>query len=281
MHKRSRPRLGEASFDEVYDAYPRIEEQFNAVLDISLNPRGPEVLYELVAQAGLPRSAVVLDLGCGEGIHSVALAQRFGFAIVGVDPVARHIDISNERLSAAAEKDPGLRSRVRFTLGIAEKLPLDDGSVDLIWSRDVFSHVRQLGGAFGECRRVLGADGRILLYQMFATELLENDEADRVFTPLGVVSADVRATEDAINAAGLRIDSCLVLGTEWGEYAEEQASRGTRSLIHAARLLRHPERYIAQFGRANYEIKVADCLWHVYRMIGKLSGRIYVLSAAG
>lgn len=43
-------------------------------------------------------------------------------------------------------------------------------------------------------------------------------------------------------------------------------------------LLREPERYVAQFGRTNYDIMLSDCLWHVYRLIGKLGGRAYVLS---
>ncbi len=47
-----------------------------------------------------------------------------------------------------------------------------------------------------------------------------------------------------------------------------------------ARLLRAPDRFIERFGQAAYDIMLADCLWHVYRMIGKLSGRVYVLSRA-
>jgi hypothetical protein len=48
-----------------------------------------------------------------------------------------------------------------------------------------------------------------------------------------------------------------------------------------ARLLRQPDRYIERFGRQNYDIAVADYLWHVYRMIGKLRERVYVLSLTG
>ncbi|HXC76433.1 MAG TPA: class I SAM-dependent methyltransferase [Candidatus Acidoferrum sp.] len=280
MDKPSDVEASQPALDDFYDVYPQIEEQFNTLLDVSLNPRGPEVLYELVDEAQLPSTSTVLDLGCGEGKQSLELAQRYGFEVVGVDPVDRHINLSSERLSKAAETDPGLRSRVRFTLGTAEKLPLDLETIDLIWCRDVFSHVAKLEAAFAECRRVLRQDGHMLLYQMFATEMLEAKDADRVFRPLKVVSADASATEEAINAAGLHIDRCIVLGTEWGEYAEEKASSGTRALIHAARLLRDPARYVGQFGKTNYDIKVADCLWHIDRMIGKLSGRIYVLSMA-
>jgi cyclopropane fatty-acyl-phospholipid synthase-like methyltransferase len=83
--------LNEPSLEHFYDAYPRIEENFKALLDISLNPRGPEFLYDLVKGLGLPSSAKVMDLGCGEGEHTVALAERFGFSVVGIDPVNRHL----------------------------------------------------------------------------------------------------------------------------------------------------------------------------------------------
>ena len=53
-----------------------------------------------------------------------------------------------------------------------------------------------------------------------------------------------------------------------------------RHLRHAARLLRDRGRYIQRFGAANYDIALGDCLWHIYRMIGKLSGRIYLLSVS-
>lgn len=88
-------------------------------------------------------------------------------------------------------------------------------------------------------------------------------------------------TEAAIAAAGLRIDRCVVVGSEWGEYYHEHGPARSRHLLHTARLLRDPERYIARFGQQNYDIKLGDCLWHVYRMIGKLSGRVYLLSGPG
>jgi len=86
--------------------------------------------------------------------------------------------------------------------------------------------------------------------------------------------------EAAIEAAGLRIVQRIVLDSEWGEYAQESSGAGGRQLLHAARLLRDPSQYIRRFGQANYDIALADCLWHIYRMIGKLSARVYLLSPA-
>src|SRR5262249_34139472 len=48
--------------EQFYDEYPRIEEAFLAALDESLNPRGPDLLYDLVAELGLPPGAVALDV---------------------------------------------------------------------------------------------------------------------------------------------------------------------------------------------------------------------------
>ena len=58
----------------------------------------------------------------------------------------------------------------------------------------------------------------------------------------------------------------------------DKAFAECRRLLHAARLLRDPERYITQFGQANYDIMLSDCFWHVYRMLRKLSSRVYLLT---
>ncbi len=263
-----------------YDAYPQVEEQFQAALEESLHPRSPELLYDLVRGFGLPAGSRVIDVGCGEGGHSLRLAERFGFSVRGVDPVQHHIGIASEELRAAATTRPELQQKVSFTLGTAEQLPTEDTSIDLIWCRDVLVHVADLDRAYAEFHRILRPGGRALVYQMFGTNRLEPCEARWLFTTAGVVpsSAEPHRTEQAIAAAGLRIDDCLHLGTEWGEYAEENHGTAGRKLLHAARLLRDPQRYTTRYGKPAYDIMLSDCLWHVYRMIGKLSPRTYLLS---
>jgi SAM-dependent methyltransferase len=260
---------------DVHDAFDLVEEQFNEALDESLDPAGPGVLYDYVAAMGLPAGAVTLDAGCGEGEHAVELSRRFGLQVTGIDPVARCVEAA--RLAAR----PG--STVTFETGTAGDLPAASGSVDLIWCRDVLCLVEDLGQAYREFRRVLRPGGRAVIYQMFATSLLEPAEAAFLLPVMGCFPGSMRPenTGAAIDDAGLRVDRRVVLGTEWGEHAQEQAGRPGRHLLHAARLIRDPDRYIARFGRANYDIKLGDCLWHIYRMIGKLSGRVYLLSAPG
>ena len=261
----------------LHDAFGRIEDEFNAILDESLAPRGPEMLYGIVAGFGLLPGGNAIDIGCGEGRHTVELARRFGLHVLGVDPLDRHLAIAAE----AEAVNAGTDGKARFESGTAEHLPAGDASFDLVWCRDVFSLAADLEVAYGEIRRVLKPGGYALIYQMFATELLEPREAAWLLPTMGCLAAnmDPAVAEAAIRGAGLGIEACHVFGPEWGEYAQEQTGRGATKLIRAARLVRDPERYVARFERANYEIALGDNLWHVYRLIGKLSDRVYVLRA--
>lgn len=252
--------------EESYREFEHVEEAFRAALDESLRPRGPELLYEIVERLGLPAGSVVVDVGCGDGRHSYRLAERFGFSVVGIDPVYT----------------PKAAPRVRFVRAGAEALPVEDESVDLVWCRDILIHVAELERAYGEFRRVLRRGGQALLYQTFATDRLETREAEWLWRALGgeAGSTDPTRAEAAIAAAGLRVEERIDLRSEWAEWLEEQSGAVGRKLLHAARLLREPERYRARFGEAAYEVMLGDCLWQVYAMLGKLERRVYVLAPA-
>ena len=262
------------SLEQAYDVYPRIEEEFSAALDESLHPRGPDLLFDLVARLGLPPGAVALDVGCGEGSQAVALHRRFGFRVTGIDPVSRHIEVARV---AAGRDGPA------FEVGTAENIPAGPGTTDLVWCRDVLVHVPDLPRAYAEFRRVLRPDGHVLVYQMFGSELLEPGEAAWLWATMGVVpeNADPARTEAAIAGAGLRIDERLEIGSEWSEWVEERHGGASRKLLHASRLRRNRARYLERYGQAAYDMMLGDCLWHVYAMIGKLNRRVYLLSANG
>jgi ubiquinone/menaquinone biosynthesis C-methylase UbiE len=263
--------------EQSYDEFERVEDAFDAALDESLRPRSPELLYEIVRDFELPQGSLAVDVGCGQGRHAYRLSERLGLRVVGVDPVPRQVEVATAGLEAL---DADVARRIRFTLGAAEALPVEDRAADLVWCRDVMVHVADLERAYAEFHRVLRDGGRALVYQMFGTERLEPREAEWLWRALGLAagSADPARTEAAIAAAGLRVDERLDLGSEWGEWSEERSGAVGRKLLHAARLLRDPERYRARFGDAAYEIMLGDRLWHVYAMIGKLERRAYVLT---
>ncbi len=259
-----------------YDTYPRLEEAFVARLDESLAPRDPSVLLQVVRELDLPPDSRVVDVGCGEGSHAFRLATHFGFRVLGIDPVQRHLDLARE---ARREVVPDIASRVSFERGSASHLPVRAASLDLVWCRDAMVHVERPDEAFREFARALRPGGYVLNHQVVATDRLPVDEADWLFDVMGVVpgSADPAVLDRAIAASGLEVVDTIDLAGEWGEASYEQDGRAARALVHLARLLRQPERYRAEFGDAAYDVMLGDCRWHVYQMSGKLAGRIDVL----
>lgn len=119
-----------------------------------------------------------------------------------------------------------------------------------------------------------------MTYQMTATHWLTPAEAARLWSPIGAYacSVDPQQFEAAIAAGGLRIGQCIELGGEWRERDEEDGADSTRrQLLHVSRLLRNRPAYQERFGADACEAMLANCLWGVYQMIGKLNPRVYVL----
>lgn len=262
-----------------YEVFAAVEEDFNDLLDETLRPRSPSMLFDLVSRMNLPNGALVVDVGCGEGSHSLELATRFPISVVAIDPVERHLEIARQRFSEAGIGLPEVAARLRTALGFAHALPLADHSSHLIWCRDALVHVDSLDAAFGEFARTLKLGARALIFQTFRTDRLSSEEASWLLPTMGCVGSNMDTThfEAAIQRSPLAVEDCLELSSEWGEYAQETSGRGGRKLLHAGRLLRDPERFRAQFGSANYDLALGDALWHVYRLIGKLSDRVYLL----
>jgi len=100
------------------------------------------------------RGKTVLDLGCGGGFMSEALAQR-GAQVVGVDPSQPAIAIAQTHAEAT-----GLV--IDYRIGAGESLPVAESSVDIVLCVDVLEHVRDLDAVLDEVRRVLKPDGLFL-----------------------------------------------------------------------------------------------------------------------
>lgn len=247
-----------------HSRFDDVEEQFHAALDVSLDPRGPDSLFDLVEDLGLPPGSEVVDVGCGRGRQAVELSRRFGFNVVGVDPVYRYEDVDHQAASLR-------QGSVAFHEGTAEAIPLQDATVDLVFCRESLMYA-DLDAAVAEFRRILRAGGRGLVYLVLTGARMTDAEAAELWAPLAPNSLRSDDIEQALRRAGLIVDERVDYGSEWGELAQEREGTAGRRLLYAARLLREPTRYINRFGKTNYDIMLGDCFWHVYRMLGKLSG---------
>lgn len=119
---------------------------------------GPEFLHlwMSIIESHVDRESIntILDLGCGTGRFSEGLASRFGARVVGVDP-------SQKMLDRARQKRQG--NGVHYERGTAEAIPLVDEAVDMIFMSMSFHHFRDPERAAWECRRVLRADGIVVV----------------------------------------------------------------------------------------------------------------------
>lgn len=179
-----------------------------------------------------------------------------------------HLRRAQQKIAAA-----DLAERIRTAAGTMASIPAEDGTFDFIWCRDVLSHVPDLRAGFAECARVLKAGGRMLIYQTYATELLESEEAARLYGPLVIVPQNMSLdfVENAWQAAGFTTIERDVIGSEWREKWEEDGTHtSAHQLLRIARLRRDRDRLLAALGEKSYHVELADCHWGVYQMLGKL-----------
>jgi 2-polyprenyl-3-methyl-5-hydroxy-6-metoxy-1,4-benzoquinol methylase len=103
--------------------------------------------------AHVPAGARVLDVGCGEGWFTAALAEA-GREAVG-------IDVAEEPLRRARAREPGLDLRCVAAEG--EWPSLQDVSFDAVWAGEMIEHVADTAGWLSEVRRVLHSGGALVL----------------------------------------------------------------------------------------------------------------------
>ncbi len=124
----------------------------------SLPDDGMEVWRDALLRHLPDRTALpVLDLGCGTGRFSAALADWLDVPVIGIDP-------SPEMLRAAsAREDPG----VSYVLGRAENIPLAGSTCDFAWLSTVVHHFQDLPRAAAELRRVVRPGGAVVIRSWF------------------------------------------------------------------------------------------------------------------
>ncbi len=112
-------------------------------------------LHEHLATA---RRARVLDLGCGVGTSTIAMARAYpNIEVVGID--LDHTSVIEARAAADAA---GLEDRVTFHLGDAADEGFD-GGFDLVTIFEALHDMGDPAGALRTARRLVSADGTVLV----------------------------------------------------------------------------------------------------------------------
>ena len=245
-----------------------------AALDRSLNPRPSIAVLDYIEPLGVGPGDVVLDIGGREGQHAVLIAERYGCRVVCVDLVAANIERGRE-LVAAHEHG----HMVELHQGSIEQIPAPDEAFQLVFARDMLGHIADLERALTECRRVLAPGGRMLIFEVFATPEMYPEELEALCGHTATVPErmSVDDFERNVAAAGFGIDTCDVIGSEFVE-ASQESGTAPNYLVELSRLRRAKAALIEEMGEIPYRVMYGNALWSVYRFLGKLESRIYVLA---
>jgi cyclopropane fatty-acyl-phospholipid synthase-like methyltransferase len=239
----------------------------------SLNPRTSRSIFDTVGSLGVGPSDVVLDIGGRDGSHALLMAERFGCRVVVVDPAEANLADGERNIV-----DHQYGHLVEIRRGTIEEIPAADGRFSLVFSRDMMNHVVDIDRGLAECHRVLRPGGAMVIHQVFATDLLEPREAERLWSDVATVPERMTVAdfERAAARTGFNIDSLDVIGSEWYE-ANQEAGVSPNYALQVSRLNRVRDRYLEELGETAYRIVYGNALWAIYLLIGKLETRLYVL----
>lgn len=129
------------------------------------------VEFSKLIQIGMKDGSTIVDLGSGPGVISLLLAKYFpNSRVIGVepDPVLR-----TRAMSAAESRG---RRRCTFIEGVAEKVPLEENSVDFCYARMLFQHLPNPLAALWEMHRITKPGGLIAVLDVDDDTIITHPE---------------------------------------------------------------------------------------------------------
>ena len=105
---------------------------------------------KLLDKINYRKNITVLDIGSGLGFPLLEVAMRLGNTckVYGIDPWEAAVERIKTKIGIY-----GI-TNVEIITGVAEKIPLPDNSIDLIFSNNGLNNVNDIKSVLGECRRI-------------------------------------------------------------------------------------------------------------------------------
>ena len=136
-----------------------------------LSPGGPAEVAEILKGVDLTGKHV-LDIGCGIGGIDVLLVKEHGAAhVTGIDVEAPLIERANDTALRA-----GVADQVTCQLVSPGPLPFEDGTFDVVFSKDAMIHIPDKEAIYNEIFRVLKAGGQLAFSDWFGSDQPDTPE---------------------------------------------------------------------------------------------------------
>jgi demethylmenaquinone methyltransferase/2-methoxy-6-polyprenyl-1,4-benzoquinol methylase len=137
-------------------------DRWAQILSFGQDARWHRVMIESL---DLDERSVVADVATGTAAVAIDLVHRYGCRVIGVDQSPEMLARGAERVAAA-----GLGERIELRRGEAERLPLDDASVDAVSHTYLLRYVDDPAATLRELARVLRPGGSMVSLEFFVPD---------------------------------------------------------------------------------------------------------------
>ncbi|XP_029851615.2 phosphoethanolamine N-methyltransferase 3 [Ixodes scapularis] len=123
-----------------------------------LSSGGLETAKDIVDKMNLKEGDRVLDVGCGVGGHDFYMAEKYGVKILAVDLSVNMMSVALEHFT----KRPHLTDKIHFEVLDATRATFEEGSFDVIYSRDTLLHIADKHTLFSRFYKWLSPGGKVV-----------------------------------------------------------------------------------------------------------------------
>ncbi|OGP73205.1 MAG: hypothetical protein A2V86_13280 [Deltaproteobacteria bacterium RBG_16_49_23] len=191
------------------DHFSRIKEEFKRqaeALSVASVFTDSGVLEQIRAAIRPTNTMSLLDLGCGPGIVTAAIAPEVR-EVVAFDLTPEMIDKARARCEEAGLKN------VRFELGSAEHLPFQNESFDCVVTRLTIHHFLDANRVMDEIVRVTRKGGKVIVADVISSENEEeaalHNALETLRDPTHVRMVSPSDLLKLFKSAGLRVTSSV------------------------------------------------------------------------
>lgn len=176
-----------------------------------------QIIQKIISMAGVRPTDQVLDLACGTGIMTRTIAEKTK-KVIAVDITDKMVNLTQKMCN-----ENGL-DHVKVFNRNAEKLNFEDNFFDVIITRLSIHHFKNPDIVIKEMKRVLKDDGRIIIADIFSSELLEENQLhnaiEQLRDPTHVKALSQSEFQSLFDTNGLAIKNMNIIETqrEYGEW---------------------------------------------------------------